>query len=227
MRMRWLVVLLALAAFQYRHELTGHVQRYLHPDAATVNSIEVFTFAGCGAPCATLLQDLRQRQLPVTETMLTGPGTPDFDRYRDHGGSNTFPSILVNNTELLPNMSNAATVSHLASIMGEGVLTEGERYFIRRHFHDATPQDANQHGATRPRVVLYGTDWCGVCTQTRAWLNANGIAFSDIDVEKDPEGRHMIRELAIGGYPTLYVGYQRGEGFNPQWLEKTIKQAGL
>lgn len=217
MRMIWIVVLLALGAFQYRHELTGHVQRYLHPDAAAVNSIEVFTFAECGTPCTTLLQDLRHRQLPVIETMLTGPDTPDFDRYREHGGNNTFPSILVNNTELLPNMSNAATVSHLASIMGEGVLTEGERYFIRRHFHDTS----------QPRVVLYGTAWCGICAQTRAWLHEHGIAFSDIDVEKDPEGQRMIRALAIGGYPTLYVGYQRGEGFNPQWLEKTIKQAGL
>jgi len=217
MRMTWIIVLLALGAFQYRHELAGYYQRYLHSGSAPVSTtVEVFTFAGCGEPCQTLLQDLRRRKLPVIETLLTGPDTPDYDRYRQQGGDNVFPSVLVNN-ELLPNMSADAVVGHLASVMGEGVLTEGEKYFMRRHFHDAH----------HPRVVLYGTAWCGVCAQTRTWLRANRIEFSDIDVEKDPEGRRMIADLKIGGYPTLYVGYLRSEGFNEKWLEQTIKRAGL
>lgn len=216
MRMTWIIALLALGAFQYRHELTGYYQRHLRPGAAPVSTVEVFTFADCGEPCQTLLQDLRRRKLPVVETLLRGPDTPDFYRYRKYGGNNFFPSVLIND-ELLPNMSNAAVVSHLASVLGEGILTDAERYFIRRHFHDAD----------HPRVVLYGTAWCGVCAQTRELLHANNIAFSDIDVEKDPEGHRMITNLAIGGYPTLYVGYQRSEGFDKEWLEKAIKMAGL
>lgn len=35
-------------------------------------------------------------------------------------------------------------------------------------------------------VVLYGTSWCAVCADARAWLDARGVGYTAYDVDRDP-----------------------------------------
>jgi mycoredoxin len=51
-------------------------------------------------------------------------------------------------------------------------------------------------------LTVYGADWCGDCRRTKRWLNANGIDYSWIDRDADPDVR---RRLAEAGYLAIPV----------------------
>ena len=80
------------------------------------------------------------------------------------------------------------------------------------------------------RVVLYGTNWCGVCTRAREWLNAKGIAFEDKDIEADRSAAHELHEkerkakMGHGGVPVIEVnGRLQPAGFSPAAIEWALK----
>jgi glutaredoxin 3 len=63
-------------------------------------------------------------------------------------------------------------------------------------------------------VVLYTTDPCGFCRQAKALLQARGIAYSEINLTKDPEGRAEL--VALTGqmtFPQIVVGKRAIGGF--------------
>jgi glutaredoxin len=45
-------------------------------------------------------------------------------------------------------------------------------------------------------VVMYCRSWCGDCIRARMWLRANGVEFEEIDIEEEPEGAQMVRDIA-------------------------------
>jgi glutaredoxin len=47
-------------------------------------------------------------------------------------------------------------------------------------------------------VVLFGAEWCGDCRLAKAWLQDNGVPFTEVDVEHDAEARGRALELAEG-----------------------------
>lgn len=69
--------------------------------------------------------------------------------------------------------------------------------------------------ATGP-VTLYVTSWCPYCRKARAYLNARGISFREIDVET-PSGKTAFAPVkGSGGVPVLTQGNRRIQGFSPQ-----------
>ncbi|MGH8232394.1 MAG: glutaredoxin 3 [Steroidobacteraceae bacterium] len=57
-------------------------------------------------------------------------------------------------------------------------------------------------------VVMYTTSWCPYCARARELLASKGVAFSEIDVDAQPEERDtMIRRS--GGrqtVPQIFIG---------------------
>ncbi len=85
----------------------------------------------------------------------------------------------------------------------------------------ARPDFAALH--TEP-VVMYGTDWCGNCKMTRAYLRKNNIPFFEYDVEKSPEGQRQFKALQGNGVPLLLVNNNVLRGFNPQAIERALRE---
>jgi glutaredoxin 3 len=58
------------------------------------------------------------------------------------------------------------------------------------------------------RIEIYTTRFCGYCRAARALLNRKGVAFSEIDVTGDPEGRSQMIERAHGRMtvPQIFIG---------------------
>lgn len=58
------------------------------------------------------------------------------------------------------------------------------------------------------QVEIYTTHYCPYCLSAKALLQRKGIAFSEIDVTGDPEGRSKMVERAHGSYtvPQIFVG---------------------
>jgi glutaredoxin 3 len=58
------------------------------------------------------------------------------------------------------------------------------------------------------QVEIYTTRYCGYCHSAKALLTRKGIAFVEIDVSGDPEGRSKMVERANGRMtvPQIFVG---------------------
>ncbi|HEY4406152.1 MAG TPA: glutaredoxin 3 [Xanthobacteraceae bacterium] len=58
------------------------------------------------------------------------------------------------------------------------------------------------------RVEIYTTRFCGYCQSAKALLSRKGVAFSEIDVTGDREGRSRMIERANGRMtvPQIFIG---------------------
>ncbi len=58
------------------------------------------------------------------------------------------------------------------------------------------------------RIEIYTTRLCGYCRAAKSLLTRKGVAFSEIDVTGDPEGRGRMIERAHGRMtvPQIFIG---------------------
>ncbi|MEE4494411.1 MULTISPECIES: glutaredoxin domain-containing protein [unclassified Streptomyces] len=56
-------------------------------------------------------------------------------------------------------------------------------------------------------VTMYSTTWCGYCRRLKGQMDREGIAYTEINIEQDPESAAFV-EKANGGnqvVPTVLV----------------------
>ena len=77
-------------------------------------------------------------------------------------------------------------------------------------------------------VVVYKTDWCGVCKQLTAYLDRKGVKYVAKDIEKDPAAAAEMRAKAekkgvkTGSVPIVDVRGELMVGFDRGRLEKLL-----
>lgn len=69
-------------------------------------------------------------------------------------------------------------------------------------------------------VVMYSASWCGVCKHARAYFDDQGIAFDELDVENDAQGKQDYARLGSRGVPIILVGDRRMDGFSIARFQK-------
>jgi len=78
----------------------------------------------------------------------------------------------------------------------------------------------------RVQVVVYSTRWCGACKALRGHLQAQGIAYVEHDIERDPAARAKCRALnPRGSVPTIDIEGTVLVGFSPRKIERAIAGA--
>lgn len=87
--------------------------------------------------------------------------------------------------------------------------------------HLFSPTDAPAHA--NARVVMYSTDWCGYCKQTRRFLDSQGIAFKEYDIEKSTDGRQAYEALGGRGIPMIDVNGTIIRGFSEEAILAALK----
>jgi mycoredoxin len=62
-----------------------------------------------------------------------------------------------------------------------------------------------ERDATAGQIVMYSTRWCGDCGSARRVFAEVGVAYREIDVDRDPEAAERVRELNRGmrSVPTI------------------------
>jgi glutaredoxin 3 len=75
---------------------------------------------------------------------------------------------------------------------------------------------ADENGMANPngRVTLYTTEPCGFCRQAKALLQARGVAYLEVNLARDPDGRADL--VALTGqmtFPQIVVGVRAIGGF--------------
>ena len=86
--------------------------------------------------------------------------------------------------------------------------------------HRGAPAVLAVASAEQPEVVLYATDWCGYCKKTREFFAANGIRYTEHDIEKSSTALSEHKKLGGNGVPLIVVG---GEVING-WNEGSLRQ---
>ncbi|ANH96753.1 NrdH-redoxin [Pseudomonas koreensis] len=92
---------------------------------------------------------------------------------------------------------------------------------IERVFNPS--QMVSEQTRAQARVVLYATDWCGYCKQTKRFLDSKGIAFKEFDIEKDAQARKAYEALGGRGIPLIDVNGTLIRGFDPDEILAALK----
>jgi len=77
-------------------------------------------------------------------------------------------------------------------------------------------------------VIVYKTDWCGVCKQLTAYLDRKGVKYVAKDIEKDSAAAGELRAKAdkkgvkTGSVPVIDVRGELMVGFDRARLEKLL-----
>lgn len=93
-----------------------------------------------------------------------------------------------------------------------------------------SPEIQPREQSTRPakrnnrRVVIYSTDWCGVCKRAKNYFKTRKIPFQEHDVEKSARGKQEFQRLGGKGVPIILVGDQRMHGFSEAGFESLYNQ---
>lgn len=81
-------------------------------------------------------------------------------------------------------------------------------------------------------IVVYKTDWCGVCKKLTAYLDRKGVVYETKDIEKD---RSAASELAakakkhgvpMGSVPMMSIAGELLVGFDRNRIEQLLAQKG-
>ena len=90
-----------------------------------------------------------------------------------------------------------------------------------------TGKAAGAGQAIATKVKVYSATWCGYCKRAKAYLQARGTPFQDLDVEHSVQGQSEFRALGGRGIPVILVGDQRMDGYSQDALDGMLKRAGL
>jgi glutaredoxin len=99
------------------------------------------------------------------------------------------------------------------------VLWKGD-FFSKRMAAPTSTEAAHENG--QPAVVFYSATWCGYCRAARDFFDRNGIAYTELDIEKSQRGADEYDKLGRGGIPLIFVGDERIRGFNAQLLQDKL-----
>lgn len=170
------------------------------------NVVRLFVGPGCGNVCDGVEEILSSRNVSYE---VVDVSTPEGESY----GIRQYPLTVIGERKVLGNGRNEL-VGALAEAYGDAALTPAEREAMRGHF-DA---DGN------PLVVLYGTRWCTYCNRQRLYFDGNGVSYVDVDVEASPSGKSAYDALQGAGYPLVFVGYRRFDGYKEREVLDAIAE---
>jgi glutaredoxin 3 len=63
-------------------------------------------------------------------------------------------------------------------------------------------------------VMVYTTEPCSFCARVKGLLRAEGVAFEEVNLSKDPEGRlELAQRTGMMTFPQVIVGEELLGGF--------------
>lgn len=182
-------------------------------DAQGKPQLIIFTIDKC-KPCDAALSVLKKRDIPYVNHVVSN-GIKEQELFKQYEGK-TVPYLIGGDHQLI-GADKFSTISFIAEVFGEEVLTAKEQRLLGKHF-DA---DGN------PMAVMYGTPRCGYCTKMREVFEGEGVSFTELNVDRDAKAKYAFNALEGNGTPLTYIGYHRINGYNKKKLKSAIKKYNL
>ncbi len=60
----------------------------------------------------------------------------------------------------------------------------------------------SQQATVPTQITMYSTPWCGYCHRLRSQLDREGVSYTVIDIEQQPDAAAYVREVN-GGFETV------------------------
>jgi len=79
-------------------------------------------------------------------------------------------------------------------------------------------------GYSTKKVVMYSTEWCGVCKKAKDYMQQNSINFKEYNIEKNSNANRKFKSLGGKGVPLIVVGKQTMSGFSASRLESMLSE---
>lgn len=92
--------------------------------------------------------------------------------------------------------------------------------------HQAVPESSfykppeRQKTSSGKNVVMYATPTCRYCKKARQYFAVQGIAYTEYDIDNDPEARRRFQKLGGRGVPFIRVGEKFLHGFSVKSFER-------
>lgn len=73
------------------------------------------------------------------------------------------------------------------------------------------------------KVTVYSAPWCAFCHMAKQYLTSKKVAFTDIDVEADPDGaRSIVEKTGQAGIPVIEIGDEVILGFDRARIDSAL-----
>jgi mycoredoxin len=60
------------------------------------------------------------------------------------------------------------------------------------------------------QLTMYTTTWCGFCARLKTALKAEGIAYTEVDIERDPAAAEFVMSVNRGNQTVPTVKFADG-----------------
>ncbi len=71
-------------------------------------------------------------------------------------------------------------------------------------------------------LTVYATSWCPYCAILRADLDEEGVEYTEIDVDRDPEAADVVRQLNNGNRTVPTVVFPDGSALTNPPISKVL-----
>ena len=77
-------------------------------------------------------------------------------------------------------------------------------------------------------VTMYTTTWCGYCRQLKRQLDEQGVAYTEVNIEKTPGAAEFVMSVNGGNQTVPTVRFEDGSALtNPSIIEVKERLSGL
>lgn len=76
-------------------------------------------------------------------------------------------------------------------------------------------------------LIMYSTVWCGYCRRLKTMLNAEGIAFTEVDIEHDPAAAAFVMGVNGGNQTVPTVKFPDGSALTNPSLKDVKAKLGV
>jgi mycoredoxin len=76
-------------------------------------------------------------------------------------------------------------------------------------------------------LIMYSTVWCGYCKRLKTMLKSEGIAFTEVDIEHDPEAAQFVMSVNGGNQTVPTVKFPDGSALTNPSLKDVKAKLGV
>ena len=80
---------------------------------------------------------------------------------------------------------------------------------------------------TTSDFTVYSTTWCGPCKRLKSMLKAEGIDFTEIDIEQNPDAAAIVERVNNGNQTVPTLVFSDGEAMTNPSVAKVKEKLSL
>ncbi len=76
-------------------------------------------------------------------------------------------------------------------------------------------------------ITMYSTPWCGYCRRLKSQLEREGIAYTEVDIEQDPDSASYVMSVNGGNQTVPTVVFPDGSALTNPSLGQVKERLGV